>query len=145
MRRTLALVILALALPSVALAAKPATHTSQSKAAPKVMYILKGTLSNYGAASTTVSGSVTIHVTHSNYHARALVGQDLTFAISTNTKVGVASNGTIKPASGLATVKSGTRGIVKFKGALKVSNSTLMAALAPNAMTALQVIVQHHA
>jgi hypothetical protein len=145
MRRTLALVILALALPSVALAAKPATQTNQSKAAPKVMYILKGTLWNYTAASATVSGSVTIHVTHANYHAAALVGQDLTFAVSTKTKLGVASNGTIKPAGSLATVKNGTRGIVKFKGALKVSNTTLLAALAPSAMTAFQVIVQHRA
>ena len=144
MRRTLAFVIVALTLPSVALAAKPATHTGQSKAAPKVMYILKGTLSNYAAASTTLSGSVTIHVTHSNYHARALVGQDLTFALSTNTKVGIASNGTIKPATNLTTIKTGARGVVKFKSALKVSNTTLLATLAPNAMTAFQVVVQGH-
>jgi hypothetical protein len=46
-RRTLALLILALAIPAVALATKPqnpSTPTSQSKAAPKVLYVLKGTL-----------------------------------------------------------------------------------------------------
>ena len=48
-------------------------------------YVLKGTLSNFTAASTTASGSVTIHVTHSNYHAKPLVGQDLTFAVSMTT------------------------------------------------------------
>ena len=40
--------ILALAIPTVALAAKPTNH---SKAAPKVTYILKGTLSDFAAAS----------------------------------------------------------------------------------------------
>ncbi len=145
MRKTLAFVIVALTLPSVALAAKPPTQTNQSKAAPKVMYILKGTLSNYTAASTTVSGTVTIHVTHSNYHAAALVGKDLTFAVSAKTRLGIASHGTVKPVTGLTTIKTGARGIVKFKDALKVSNTNLLAALAPNAMTALQVIVQHRA
>jgi hypothetical protein len=144
MRRTLAFVIVALTLPSVALAAKPATHTNHSKAAPKVMYILKGTLSNYAAASTTTSGSVTIHVTHSNYHARALVGQDLTFAVAANTKLAVSSHSKTKLVNGLATVKNGTRGIVKFKSALKVSNTSLLTALAPMKMTAFEVIVQHH-
>jgi hypothetical protein len=145
MRRMLAFVIVALALPSVALAAKPATHTNQSKAAPKVMYILKGTLWNYTAASTTASGSVTIHVTHSNYHARALVGQDLTFAVSAKTNLAVSSHSKTKLVNGLATVKNGTRGIVKFKNALKVSNTSLLAALAPMKMTAFEVIVQHRA
>lgn len=144
MRRTLAFVIVALTLPGVALAAKPATHANHGKAAPKVMYILKGTLWNYSAASATVSGSVTIHVTHSNYHAKALVGQDLTFALSANTKLAVRSHGKTKLVNGLA-VKNGIRGIVKFKDVLKVSNSALLAALAPTSMTAFEVIVQHRA
>jgi hypothetical protein len=145
MRRTLALVIVALALPGVALAAKPTTHTNHSKAAPKVMYILKGTLWSYTAASATAGGSVTIHVTHSNYHSRALIGQDLTFALSAKTKLAVSSHSKVKLAKSLGTVKDGTRGIVKFKGALKISNTTLLAALAPKAMTAFEVIAQRHA
>jgi hypothetical protein len=82
LKRTLVVVILALAIPTVALAAKPQASTSKGKAAPKVTYILKGTFSNFAAASSTANGSVTINVTHSNYHARALVGQQLVFAVS---------------------------------------------------------------
>ena len=126
------LAIMALAIPSVALAAQPSTHASQSKAAPKVMYILKGTFSNYLAASSTANGSITINVTHSNHHARALVGTSLTFAIASSTSTTL-NNGTIS---------DGARGIVKFKGALKVSSTTLMATLAPSQMTAFQVIDQ---
>jgi hypothetical protein len=66
-RKTLAIFVLALAIPGVALAAMPSKPSpSQSKAAPRVMYVLKGTLWNYTAASSTTTGSITIHVTHSN-------------------------------------------------------------------------------
>jgi hypothetical protein len=109
------------------------------------MYILKGTLWSYTAATATAGGSVTIHVTHSNYHSRALVGQDLTFSLSAKTKLAVSSHSKVKLAKSLGTVKDGTRGIVKFKGALKISNTTLLAALAPKAMTAFEVIAQRHA
>lgn len=132
LRKTLALVVVALAIPAVALAAKPATHTSQSKAAPKVMYVLKGTLWNYAAASSTAAGSVTINVTHSNYHGRALVNAQLTFSIASSTSTTL-NNGTIS---------NGARGIVKFRAPLKVSNTTLMATLAPSQMTAMQVIAR---
>src|SRR6476646_2385474 len=128
LKRTLALVILALAIPTVALAAKPTNH---SKAAPKVTYILKGTLSDFAAASTTANGSVTIHVTHSNYHAKALVGQDLTFAVSMTTPTRLMGG----------TIINGARGIVKFRAPLKVSNTTLMTALtATTPMTSKQII-----
>lgn len=131
LRKTLALAVLALAIPTVALAAKPTTHTSQSKAAPTVMYILKGTLSNFTAASTTASGSVTINVTHSNFHARALVGHPFTFAVTTNTATTL---------NGTSTVNN-TRGIVKFRAPKNQTNTTLMTALtASTPMTAFQVI-----
>jgi hypothetical protein len=131
LRKTFALVVLALAIPTVALAAKPTTHTSQSKAAPKVLYILKGTLSNFTAASTTAGGSVTINVTHSNYHARALVGQQLVFAVSLKTPTRLMGG----------TIINGARGTVKFRAPLRVSNANLMAALtATTPMTATQII-----
>lgn len=96
-RTTLALVVLALTIPGAALAAKPAQHSeSRSKAAPTVMYVLKGTLSGYTAASTTAGGSVAIHVTHSNYHGRTLKGMDLTFAVSTKTTTTLNGATTIK-------------------------------------------------
>ena len=127
---TLALVVLALAIPTgVALAkGQPATP---GKSAPKVTYILKGTLSNFAAASTTANGSVTISVTHSNYHARALVGQQLTFAVSLKTPTTLMGG----------TILDGARGTVKFRAPLRVSNKTLMAALtASTPMTATQII-----
>jgi hypothetical protein len=130
-RKTLALFVLALAIPGAALAAKPTTHANQSQAAPKVMYILKGTLSNFTAATTSANGSITITVAHSNFHAHALVGQTLTFAVTTKTTTTLNNKGTIK---------DGAKGIVKFKAPLKVSNTSLLAMLAPNQMTARAVI-----
>jgi len=133
LRKTLALAVLGLAIPTVALAAKPTTHTSQSKAAPKVMYILKGTLSNYTAASSTTTGSITIDVKHSNYHARALVGQQFTFAVSTNTTTTL---------NGAATISNGARGLVKFREFKQMTSGGLQAALAPSSMTAFQIIAR---
>lgn len=128
LRKTLALALVVLAIPTAALAAN---HTSHSKAAPKVTYILKGTLSNFTAASSTANGSVTINVTHSNFHARALVGQQLMFAVSMKTPTTLMGG----------TVVNGATGIVKFRAPLKVSNTNLMAALtASTPMTATQVI-----
>jgi len=134
MRKTLAIFVLALAIPSVALAAKPSTSPSKSKAAPNVTYILKGTLWNYTAATTSADGSITIPVTHSNYHGRLLRGMDLSFTVSAKT--------TVSNRHGATKISNGARGIVKFRGPLRVSNTTLMAALAPSHMTTSQVIVQ---
>ena len=130
---TLVLVVLALAIPTAALAAKPTSPTNHSKAAPKVTYILKGTLSNFTAASTTADGSVTINVSHSNYHARALVGQTLTFSIAMTTPTNLMGG----------TIVNGTHGIVKFRAPLRQSNTTLMASLtATTPMTASQIIAR---
>jgi hypothetical protein len=134
-RKTLAIFILALAIPSVALAAKPSKPSpSQSKAAPKVMYVLKGTLWNYTAASSTATGSITIHVTHSNYHGRLLKGQDLSFTVATSTATTL--NGT--------TISDGARGVVKFRALKSLTGSSgLLAALsATTPMTAFQVIAR---
>jgi hypothetical protein len=130
-KKTLALVVLALATPAVALAAKPLHPTSQSKAAPKVMYVLKGTLWNYTAASSTADGSITIHVTHSNYHGRTLRNTDLTFVVSTKTTTTL---------NGATTISNGALGTVKFRAFKNMTNTGLMAALSPNHMTAFQVI-----
>src|SRR5215469_15082297 len=115
-RKTLALVALALAITSVMFATTAQASKSKSKANPKVTYILKGTLSNFTAASATALGSVTINVTHSNFHARALVGQQLTFGISLKTPTNIMGG----------TIINGARGIVKFSAPLRVSNTSLM-------------------
>jgi hypothetical protein len=133
LKKVLAIVILALAIPTAALAAKPQAPASKGKAAPKVTYILKGTLSNFTTASTTATGSVTINVTHSNFHAHALVGQQLTFAIATTTPTNLMGG----------TIINGAHGIVKFRAPLKTSNTNLMAALTgTTSMTASQIIAR---
>jgi hypothetical protein len=132
-RKTLVLLLLALAIPGVALAAKPTKPTSNNgKAAPKVMYVLKGPLSSYTAATSTATGSITIHVNHSNYHARALKGLDVTFTIAANTTVTL-RNGTA--------ITDGTRGVVKFRALKNITTKGLVSELtASSPMTAFQVI-----
>jgi hypothetical protein len=130
-RKILTLFVVALAITSVTFATTAQASKGKSKAAPKVTYILKGNLSNFTAASATANGSVTINVTHSNYHARALVGQQLSFAVSLKTPTTLMGG----------TILNGARGIVKFRAPLKVSNATLMAALtATTPMTTTQII-----
>lgn len=129
MKKALILVIAALALPSVALAAKPAA--SGGKGAPKVMYVLKGKLSAYTAydASTSTNGSITIMVASANYHGKGLKGQTLTFAVDKNTAV-VLHNG--KP------IADNDNGIVKVRAAKKIAAADLAATL--QASPAKQVV-----
>ena len=136
-RKTLAILVLALAIPSAALAAKPQHPAKGSKAAPKVTFVLKGTLSNYMAATATTTGSITINVTHSNYHGRLLKGMSLTFATSTKTATTLNGN---------TTIADGAKGIVKFRALKNMSNSALTAALTTSStpMTATHVIDQAH-
>jgi len=130
-RKALVLVALTLATASVAFATT--AQASKSQANPNVTYILKGTLSNFTPASTTANGSVTISVNHSNYHAHALVGQQLTFAIATTTPTNLMGG----------TINDGARGIVKFRAPLHESNTTLTTApTASTPMTASQVIAR---
>lgn len=139
MKKVLLLAVMALAIPSVALAAKP-PHPSQGgpglhgKAAPKVMYVLKGTLSAYSAfdSGTNTNGSITIAVTHANHHGKALVGQTLTFPVGSATKV-VLENGA-------TTITDGDLGIVKIKAAKNIAAADLATTL--QATNAFQVIDQ---
>jgi hypothetical protein len=118
MKKLIVFVAVALAIPtSVALAKPPATHTNHSHAAPKVMYVLKGTLSAYGAATATTEGSISITVVHSNYHGRALKGQTLTFKVTSHTRI-TNQNGKTQ-----TSVADGTKGTVKFRAPLRVSTS----------------------
>ena len=129
--KALILVIAALALPSVALAAKPA-HVG-GKGAPKVMYVLKGKLSAYTAynATTSTNGSITIMVGSANYHGKALKGQTLTFAVDSKTAV-VLNNG--------AAIKDGDNGIVKIRALKKIAPADLAATL--QASPAKQIVDQ---
>lgn len=143
MKKTLILLVAALALPSVALAKAPhghkgthanhsGTHTSHSKAAPKVMYVLRGTLSSYTAASGDTSGSITIAVAHANRHGRALASQTLTIPVSAKTKISLED--------GATTIADGDHGIVKVKALKKIAASDLATTLEGG--SAFQVVDQ---
>ena len=108
MSKVLVVLATALLVPSLALAAgKPGSPgksaTAGSNAAPKVMYVLRGTLTAYTAANGSSNGSVTITVKGSNRHAASLKGQTLTFAVSSSTKI-------------VGTFKANDKGLVKLRG-----------------------------
>jgi hypothetical protein len=117
-----ALAIVALVVPSVALAAKPSppgqSQVSHSKAAPKVLYVLKGVLTAYTAAPDGATcpgtGSVTIEVKRVNLHRVAFKSLpqplSLSFCVSATTKIVVRDGGDL-------TV--GDKGIVKVRYAKK--------------------------
>jgi len=117
MKKLLPFVIAALMIPSVALAkGKPpaaGTHTNHGKA--RVMYVLKGLLSNYTAytpaanGSPAVDGQITIQVEHSNRHGKLLVGQSMVIDLGQNTKINL-ENGLTQIAP------SGDYGMVKLRG-----------------------------
>lgn len=124
----------ALALPAGAVAAKPphpshpsrSSNTSLSRpshpshpAAPKVLYVLRGALSAYAPAAGSTAGSVTIVVSRSNRHGKALKGETLVFAVDARTRVVLHGRD----------FASGDRGIVKVRGP-KALDLTALQALA---------------
>jgi len=122
MKKAMIFVLAALVIPtSVALAAKPASKGG--KGAPKVTYVLKGTLSNYTAydSVTPANGSITIVVSHSNNHGKALKGQTLTFPVDANSKVSFGH--------GVTAIANGDRGIVKIRAAKKIAAADLASTL----------------
>jgi hypothetical protein len=126
MKKALLLVILALALPSVALAKgkPPVTGPgSHGKSAPKVTYVLKGTLSSYTAydSSTSTNGSITILVSHANHHGKALVTQTLTFPVDAKTKVTLED--------GVTAVTDNDTGIVKVRAPKRIAAADLASTL----------------
>jgi hypothetical protein len=133
MKRFIVLLIVALSIPtSVALAKSPGTH---GKSNPMVMYVLKGTFTSYTAATTNGDGSVTIDVSHSNFHS-ALKGQSMQFDTTMNTRLTLPS--------GATTLTTPAQGVLKFKAPLhRKGNTTLMTTLTANAK-ALHIIDQAH-
>ena len=91
--------------------------------AAKVMFVLRGTLTAYTAASGSTNGSVSITVKSSNFESSSLKGSTLTFAVSSSTKIA-------------GTFKAGDKGIVKVRAAKNTPSSTL------TTLTAFQVIDQ---
>ena len=132
MRKTISILAAAAAaaVPAAAVAARqPAPATPSKAKAPKVTYVLRGTLSAYTAANGSTAGSVTITVSSANFHGRALKGQSLTFAVNASTKVVLDAD---------AQVTDGEKGIVKVRAPKRVAAAELAAAL--QAVGAAQVI-----
>jgi uncharacterized protein YaiE (UPF0345 family) len=133
MKKTLVFLAVALVIPtSVAMAkSNPKSH---GKAAPRVMYVLKGSLSGYTAATTSADGSISITVNHSNYHGRALKGQTLTFSTTMNTRVTMVN--------GATQITDGAKGVLKFKAPLRVPANTPLATMLTGSAKALHIIDQ---
>ncbi len=130
-------IVLALVVPSVALAAKPPSpgkSQSAPNSAPKVMYVLKGDLSNYVAANGATNGSITIVVKSANYHGKALKNQSLTIAVSSSTKVQLFN--------GATSLGANEHGIVKVRAAKGLTGAALVTALTTPPTVAFQVIDQ---
>jgi hypothetical protein len=130
MKKAIVLLVVALAIPTSVAFAK--AGPTRGKSNPRVMYVLKGTLSSYEAATSTADGSISITVNHSNYHGRLLKGQTLTFPTTVNTRVTMVN--------GATTVTDGDKGVLKFKAPLhRKGDTTLVTTLTTNAK-ALHII-----
>lgn len=126
MKKVLLLVIAALLIPGAALAKgkPPVTGPgSHGKSAPKVVYVLKGTLSGYSAydSGTSTNGSITILVSKANYHGKALKGQTLTFPVGPKTKVTLED--------GVTAVTDNDKGIVKVRAPKRIAAADLASTL----------------
>ena len=107
-------VVLAI-LAAAAMAVSPAFAAKK-----KDTYNLKGTLSAFVAPVDTTPGSVTIVVTKANHAGDPFVGQTLTFALDSSTKVKVKGGAVV----------DGDKGDVQVKGAPGL-DATGLQALAP--------------
>jgi len=116
MKKALILAIAALAVPSVALAAKPDPSGKGKDGGPNVMYVLDGKLSAY-TPYPAADASITIVITASNGHGEVLVGQALTFPLDASTKISLAN--------GLTSIADDDNGTVKISAPKNVSSRDL--------------------
>ncbi len=93
MKKVLPFLIVALLIPGAALAKGPKQDngSNSTKGKAKVMYVLHGTLSAYGAydSVTPANGSITIDVLRSNRHGKLLRNTSQTFLVGAKTKIRV--------------------------------------------------------
>jgi hypothetical protein len=129
MKKAIVLLVVALAIPTSVAFAK--ASPTRGKSNPRVMYVLKGALSSYQAATSTVDGSISITVNHSNYHGRALKDQTLTFSTTMKTRV-----------TGATTITDGAKGVLKFKAPLHRKGDTTLVATLTTSAKALHIIVK---
>jgi hypothetical protein len=139
MKKTLVFLVaaLALAIPTgVAFAKSPnANQGTNGNAAPKVKYVLRGTLSGYIAydSSTSTDGQITILVKHSNRHGRALKDMSVTFTVTATTRV------TFKHKK-QTTINDGDKGVIKFRAPKKFTGDPVT--VLPTLAVRLHVIDQ---
>jgi hypothetical protein len=140
-KKLLVFAAMALVVPSLALAAKPPSPGTSAgthgKSAPKVMYVLKGTFSNFTAATATTNGTVTLTVTHSNFHAKTLVTAPptaLTINVSSKTKL------VMHPDA--HTISNGDHGVVELRAPLHPTATGLITAITTMPTVAAVVIDQ---
>ena len=126
MRRLTGIAATALLVPALALAAGGKPASPGGHGSPKVMVVLRGTLTAYTAANGATNGSVTIMVTGANRRGASLKGQSATFAVSASTKI-------------VGTFTAGDRGLVKLRG----PKAGLGAPSTFASLVAWQVIDQH--
>jgi hypothetical protein len=135
MKKAIVFLVAALALPTSVAFAKPSHPPKGGKSAPKVQYILKGTLSAYTAfdSATSTNGSITINVKHSNRHGRALKNASLTFTLTAKSKV------TFRHKSSLATDTATAKGVITVRAPKKIAGD--LATELPNQATRIHVVV----
>ena len=90
-----------------------ATHPA---ATPTVMYVLRGTISNYSAETTSTTGSVSITVKSSNFEQKTLKSMTLTFVVNSKTTVVLHND---------KAIAIGDRGIVKIRAPKKATVTEL--------------------
>jgi hypothetical protein len=132
MKKAIVLVAVALVIPTSVAFAK--ANPTRGKSNPKVMYVVKGTLSSYQAATSAADGSISITVNHSNYHGRALKGQTMIFSTTMKTRVTMLN--------GATAITDGAKGVLKFKAPLRLAAGTDAATALPTMAKALHIIDQ---
>lgn len=129
MKRAAIFLAVVLAIPtSVALARGPGA--TQGKSAPKVRYVLQGLLSGYDSTS----GLITITVNHSNYHSRALKNQQVTFTLSSTSRITF-----MRGSHAHGQIVDGTKGYITARAPKRISGN-LVTEL-PSLATRIHVVV----
>jgi hypothetical protein len=127
MKKAIVFLAVALVIPTSVAVAKG--NPTRGKSNPMVMYVLKGTLSGYTAATSTTDGQVSITVKHANYHGRALKDQTLTFSTTMKTRI-----------TGTTPIADNSKGVLKFKAPLRHLAGTDIATTLQTSSKALHII-----
>jgi hypothetical protein len=134
MKKAIVFLAVALALPTSAAFAKSSHQATHGKSNPMVMYVVKGTLTSFTAATAGQDGSITIDVNHSNFHS-SLKGP-MSFGTTMNTRITFPN--------GATTLTTPAKGVLKFKAPLHRKGDLTLAATLTSGAKALHIIDQSH-